>query len=197
MSSYSEKKNDAPANQVGMKCPSCNKDVHLYQIPQNLPLFGDVLLQTLSCSHCGFKWSDVMSVEFREPAGYEVHITKPSDLDVKLVRNSSGTIEIPELGVLLEPGPLAEGFLTNMEGLLDRVEGVLKIFLRSDDPEQKKAAEERMVELHRAREGKMPFTVRVLDPFGGSALIGPHVKRFELSKAEVDRLKRGVNVHVN
>ena len=187
-----EKTTDAPADQVGMKCPSCGRGVHLYQIPQNLPLFGDVLLQTLSCSHCGFKWSDVMSVEVREPAGYEVHVKKESDLDTKLVRNSSGTVEIPELGVLLEPGPLAEGFLTNLEGLLDRVEGILKIFLRSDDLEQRKAAKERMVELHSAREGKMPFTVRVLDPYGGSALIGAHVKRFALSKKEIDSLKRGV-----
>ena len=192
--SSSSNKMDRPLNQAGMSCPSCNKSVQLFQIPQNLPLFGEVLLQTLTCAHCGFKWSDVMSIEFREPAGYEVHVKKESDLDVKLVRNSSGTIEIPELGVLLEPGPLAEGFITNLEGLLDRVEGILKIFLKSDDHDQRVAAKERIALLEKCRAGKSPFMVRVLDPHGGSALIGKHVKRFSLSKKEIDSLKRGIHV---
>lgn len=134
-----------------------------------------------------------MSLEAGKPLGYEVHIDSEKKLSIKIVRNSSGTVEIPELGVLLEPGPYSEGFFTNMEGLLERVEGVLKIFLHSENKSQKEEAQKVMKKLLRCKAGKRSFTVRVLDPFGGSALIGENVKRFELSKNEAEKLKKGIS----
>ncbi len=175
-------------------CPQCHHSIRIVQLVESIPLFGKIMLQSLSCGHCGLKWSDVMSLEFREPIGFEVRITVESDLNTKLVRNSSGTVEIPELGVTIEPGSFAEGFFTNMEGLLERVEGILKMLAGEGVGEHSMAARERMVELEKCRSGKMPFTVRVLDPLGGSALIGEKVKRFSLTPEEVSRLKRGVSI---
>jgi zinc finger protein len=134
-----------------------------------------------------------MSLEFGKPCAYEAKIKNEKGLNTKLIRNSSGTVEIPELGVKLEPGPFAEGFFTNMEGLLERVENVLFIFLKSEELEQKIAAKERLKDLQACREGKKTFTVIVKDPFGGSALIGEHVKKWVLSQKEAGRLKRGLN----
>ena len=165
----------------------------MVQWAETIPLFGQMMLQTLSCSHCGFKWSDAMSLEFREPCAYEARIRGEKDMHIKIVRNSSGTIEIPELGVLLEPGPFAEGFFTNIEGFLDRVDGVLRLLLEGGDDAQKKGARARLVDLEKCREGKTPFTILVRDPFGGSALIGHGVTRIPLSPAEASKLKKGIN----
>lgn len=178
---------------VYTSCPQCEKQCTIIQVPETIPLFGQIILQTIACTHCGFKWSDVMSVEVHEPIGYEAKIESEKDLEIKLVRNSSGTVEIPELGVTLEPASLSEGFFTNMEGLLERVENVLHMMIRSGTPEQKKGAEEVMKLLKKCKEGKHPFTVRVLDPFGGSALIGKNVTRFKLSKEQIASLKKGVS----
>lgn len=179
---------------VHVSCPQCEKQATIIQIPETIPLFGQIVLQTIVCAHCGFKWSDVMSVEMNEPVGYEAKIENENDLNTKLVRNSSGTVEIPELGILLEPASLSEGFFTNMEGLLERVEGVLKMLLRSGTPEQKEEVKKIEALLKKCKDGKHPFTVRVLDPFGGSALIGEKVKRFKLSKEELAKLKKGVSL---
>ncbi|MBM3282422.1 MAG: ZPR1 zinc finger domain-containing protein [Candidatus Diapherotrites archaeon] len=178
---------------VQTSCPQCEKSATIVQVPETVPLFGQILLQTIVCTHCGFKWSDVMSVEVREPSGYEVHIKHERDLSTKLIRNSSGTVEIPELGVLLEPGALSEGFFTNMEGLLERVENVLSMLIRSNAGVTRKNAEEVMEKLLLCKAGKLPFTVRVLDPYGGSALIGENVKRFKLTKEQLAKLKKGVS----
>lgn len=178
---------------VDVSCPQCRKSATIVQVPQTIPLFGQIILQTIVCTHCGFKWSDVMSTDVNEPVGYEAHVEGEKGLEIKLVRNSSGTVEIPELGVLLEPASLSEGFFTNMEGLLERVENVLHMMIRSGTPEQKKGAEEVMKLLKECKSGKHPFTVRVLDPFGGSALIGENVKRFKLSKEQLAKLKKGVS----
>ena len=176
---------------VDVSCPQCQKSASIIQNPQTIPLFGEIILQTIVCTHCGFKWSDVMSVEMNEPAGYEAKIESAKDLEIKLVRNSSGTVEIPELGVVLEPASLSEGFFTNMEGLLERVENVLAMIIRSGTPEQKKETKKILALLEKCKAGKHPFTVRVLDPFGGSALIGENVRRFKLSKGQLGKLKKG------
>lgn len=178
---------------VTVSCPQCSKHASIIQVPHTIPLFGQIIMQTIVCVHCGFKWSDVMSTEVNEPIGYEARVESEKDLEIKLVRNSSGTVEIPELGVLLEPASLSEGFFTNMEGLLERVENVLALLIRSGTPAQVKGAKEVLVLLKKCKSGKRPFTVRVLDPFGGSALIGEKVKRFKLSKEQVGRLKKGVS----
>ena len=172
MSDYSSTDTQARHySSVDVSCPQCQKSASIIQIPQTIPLFGEIILQTIVCTHCGFKWSDVMSVEMNEPAGYEAKIESAKDLEIKLVRNSSGTVEIPELGVVLEPASLSEGFFTNMEGLLERVENVLAMIIRSGTPEQKKETKKILALLEKCKAGKHPFTVRVLDPFGGSALI--------------------------
>lgn len=177
-----------------IECHQCHKSASLVQVTETIPLFGKLLMQTLACSHCGFKWSDAMSLEFREPCAYEAHIRSEKDMHIKIVRNSSGTIEIPELGVLLEPGPFAEGFFTNIEGFLERVEEVLQVFLRGNNEQEKDAAQKRLVELKLCRENKKPFTIIVRDPFGGSALIGHGVKRHTLKEEEAKSLKKGVNL---
>ncbi len=179
---------------VNVSCPQCSNQATIIQVPETIPLFGQIILQTIVCVHCGFKWSDVMSVEMNEPVGYEARVENENDLSIKLVRNSSGTVEIPELGIMLEPASLSEGFFTNMEGLLERVEGVLKMILRSGTPEQKIEVKKIEALLTKCKAGKHPFTVRVLDPFGGSALIGKKVKRFELSKSQVEKLKKGLQL---
>ncbi|MFH0970834.1 MAG: ZPR1 zinc finger domain-containing protein [Candidatus Diapherotrites archaeon] len=189
-----KKKDEEPHSIVHVPCPQCKKEAVIIQLVENVPYFGRILLQSLSCSHCGMKWSDVMSLEFNSPTGFDVRIHKEKDLETKIVRNSSGTVEIPELGVVLEPGSFAEGFFTNIEGLLERVSDVLSVLMKSDNPKQAKAAKERIRDLTKCKEGKMSFTVRVLDPYGGSALIGKNVRRFSLSKKEAALLKKGVAV---
>ncbi len=190
-----EEHSHAPAQVLSAECPICHKELAIIQVPETIPLFGQIVIQTLRCAHCGFKFSDVMSTEFHDAQGFEARIVSENDLNTKLVRNSSGTVEIPELGFTLEPGPMAEGFYTNMEGLLERVDGILK-FLSShaDTDEQRTRAKELLALSKECRAGKMPFTVRVLDPFGSSALIGANAKRFPISKMDAEKLKHGVFV---
>ncbi len=184
----------APLSVLQLSCPQCGKEARVIQIPESIPLFGQILLQTIVCRSCGFKYSDVMSLEFNEPKGFVATIENEDDLRTKIVRNSSGTIEIPELGVLLEPGPTAEGFYTNMEGLLVRVEGVVQMLARSQTGKEKTNAQKLLEKIEKCKKGKFVFTVRVLDPFGASALIGRNVTSFSLSKEEVKSLKKGTIV---
>jgi zinc finger protein len=83
----------------------------------------------------------------------------------------SGTVRIPELGVEIEPGPACDGFVTNVEGVLDRIENVVKgALLWAEGGERENAG--RLLELiARARAGTLPFTLILDDPRGNSAIV--------------------------
>mgnify|MGYP000241631161 CR=1 FL=1 len=118
-----------------------------------------------------------------------------ADLNIRVVRSSTATVRIPELGVCIEPGPMAEGFISNVEGLLERVEGVVRGLLNSEEDPAERAKYERFLRrLREAREGRTKFTLILEDPLGNSAIISEKegkVRRRRLTEREVRRLKTG------
>ncbi|MBI4043384.1 MAG: ZPR1 zinc finger domain-containing protein [Candidatus Diapherotrites archaeon] len=178
----------------GFSCPSCSNKGVLVQVAQNIPLFGHLVIQTFSCKHCGFKLNDVMEAEFHAPTRLEVRVNGKEDLNVKIVRNSSATIEIPELGAKVEPGPASMGFYTNAEGLLERVGDALNVLLNSAKGKELDTAVKVLEDLSQCRQGKKPFTVVLWDPYGNSKLLGSRVVERPLSEEETRNLKKSVQL---
>jgi len=176
-------------------CPVCGKEgLEIREVPYEVPGFGTTLFIVMRCSYCGFIHRDILCLDFGEPTRYEFRIEGPEDLKVRVIRSSSATIRIPELGVVVEPGPMAEGFISNVEGVLDRVERVVAMLARSGEPEERARASELLTKIWDAREGKLKFTLIIEDPFGNS-LIAPEDKRRvkvrRLTEEEVRKLKSG------
>jgi len=170
-------------------CPFCGSHATYIWDIEEIPYFGEVMLTSIQCPSCGFKHSDCMILSSRNPMRYELRVESPEDLSARVIRSSSGTIRIPELGVDIEPGPLAESFVSNVEGILERVENVLKGILRMSGGNRR--AEELLNEISEVREGKREITVIIEDPFGNSAIISERATSRVLSKEEVARLKTG------
>jgi len=175
------------------KCPICNKNTLLInQVVQEIPFFGKILLLSLVCKNCGFKHNDVFSLEIKEPCSYSLHVEKEDDVNVKIVRSSSGTVEIPELGVRIEPGPASQGFITTIEGVLERIENVIKGQLPLLKGRRRKKAEKMLKDLKKMKEGRKKFTIKIKDPFGNSFIISEKVKKRRLSERELKKLKVGM-----
>ena len=73
----------------------------------------------MHCGACHYHKADVEAAEHKEPAKYAFEVSGKDDLSVRVVRSSEGSIKIPHVGSL-EPGPNAEGFITNIEGVIER-----------------------------------------------------------------------------
>lgn len=139
-----------------------------------LPHFGRVLIMTSLCRTCGYRHSDVTSLEDHGPKRYEVKISRREDLRIKIARAGSASVEIPEFGLRLDPGDDSQSFITNIEGILQRFEEAI---LRLKTLDSSKTAELDN-ELHRiavAKEGKIPFTVIVEDPLGNTTVIDDYL----------------------
>lgn len=177
-------------------CPNCGKNAKISELLKEIPNFGKTLISTLACGECGFKFNDVMAAEFHDPKAFSVKIEKPEDLAAKIVRNSSCTIKIPELGIEIEPGPISEGYISNIEGLIERIESAAGVAVHSmqDGSDEKTEAMQAMQLISKAKAGAFAFTVELFDPFGNSGIMAKNVKEIKLTLDQVKKLKKSINV---
>jgi zinc finger protein len=175
-------------------CPICGGKNTLKALNHihEIPYFGKVMESTIICEKCGYRNADVMVLEEKEPKLYTVKVEEEKDLFTRVVRSKSGTIELEEIGVKIEPGPASQGFVTNVEGVLERTRETLLMARdfknQENDEESVKKIDELLAYIEDVKEGKKPLTVKIMDPFGNSALIGEKVKSRLLTKEEIKKL---------
>ncbi|USS41486.1 ZPR1 zinc finger domain-containing protein [Thermococcus aggregans] len=178
-------------------CPICGGKNTLKALNHihEIPYFGKVMESTIICEKCGYRNADVMILEEREPKLYTVRVEEEKDLFTRVVRSKSGTIELEEIGVKIEPGPASQGFVTNIEGVLERTRETLLMArnfkVQENEEESVKKIDEILAYIKEVKEGKKPLTVKIMDPFGNSALIGEKVKSRLLTKEEIKKLSTG------
>lgn len=176
-------------------CPLCQSDIVLTWHIDTIPFFGEIAINSAHCN-CGFKYADTMVLSQREPVKYTLRVESLADLDSRVIRSSSGTIRIPELGIDIEPGPASESFISNVEGVLCRIEGVLGMVSRWTDepPPTADRAHEVLTALDEVKRGERDITIIIEDPLGNSAIIAERVIKQELTPQEAENLKTGMIV---
>lgn len=148
-----------------LKCPVCSAgNLERGSDELDVPHFGKVIHFYLRCKNCGYRIND-FAYQGDFPEKNSVEIRDKTDLEIKIVRSSSATVTIPELGLELYPGPLAESFITNVQGLLNRFLNLMPLF---DDPKKVQSVEEKIRD---AVDGKFDFTISMSDPSGVSHFI--------------------------
>jgi len=160
---------------VKEECPLCGAESELHCVPYEIPFFGEIMIFTTVCASCGFRATDVMVLSEEKRERCEMVVSSAEDVNAIVVRSSSGTIEIPELGVSVEPKS-GEAFISTVEGVLKRVENVVKML--SKDGKGKKRADEVLKQIEDIKSGKASMTLIIDDPTGNSAII-PDKQFFE------------------
>ncbi len=178
----------------GIVCPSCNAaNLRVRSLLYSIPFFNELAMFSMECPSCHFHHNDVFSAEKRKPARFTLFIDNPNLLRARVVRSGSGTMRLPEFGIDVEPGPAAESFITNVEGVLQRTISVVETAISfAEKPEEKAKGAEILGKMNRAIEGNLAFTLVIEDPAGVSGIIPDDlskVKYEELSIAEASKLK--------
>ncbi|MBI5872295.1 ZPR1 zinc finger domain-containing protein, partial [archaeon] len=125
------------------RCPVClKKKLVLMQQEEDIPYFGKAFIFSMECEACGFKKSDVEAEEKKKPCRIAFVVENEKDLKVKLIKSSEATISIPQLKMKVSPGPDSEGYISNIEGMLERLKKILEEQRNNaeDDEEIKKNA---------------------------------------------------------
>jgi zinc finger protein len=181
--------------ETSISCPLCQKDLIMKWQRDNIPYFGEVMYITARCP-CSFRFADTMILSSKEPMRYELSVESLEDLGARVIRSTSGTIRIPEMGIAIEPGTVSDSYITNIEGVLQRIQNVLTTASRwvQEDEEKFARSQELLCMLNEVIEGKRKITVIVEDPLGNSAIISKKAVATRLSKEEAEKLNTGMIV---
>lgn len=154
-----------------------------------LPYFDEVLQLTYECDGCRFRRTDLHITGQEEPVRYELSVETEQDLSARVVRSASGHFEIPELDIRAEPGPSADSFVSNAEGVLDRCIRAIRTALRGAEANEKRERAERLLErAERLRATEEMWSLIVEDPLGNSAILGERAVRTELTEEQAEEL---------
>lgn len=158
-------------------CAACGEECEYVYQTETIPYFSDILIVSSQCPACGYRYANTQLLREGEPARFTFRVESADDLSVRVVRSMNATLRIPDFGVEIDPGPACEGFVTNVEGVLDRILSVvLGVLTWAEGPERDRA-EFLKSEIMDARAGAIPFTLIVEDPTGNSAIVSDRAKQ--------------------
>ncbi|MEN6328869.1 MAG: ZPR1 zinc finger domain-containing protein [Methanobacteriaceae archaeon] len=177
-------------------CPICGnlKCVEVTTKTDNIPYFGEIMESTLLCQKCGYKHSDTICLEQKDPVRYALVIGR-EELKARVIKSQSSTLSIPELGLKVEPGPKSQGYVSNVEGVLERFEKAVETAITwTDHPEAKENGQKILENLHQIRYGDKKAELILEDPFGHSAIIHQNARKRGLTAEELKNLKTSFTI---
>lgn len=183
-----------PTDEIVVECPVCKEEsMTVKSMVYPVPYFNELVMFVMKCAECRFSQKDIFSVEQRPPVRWELLVDEVDLLKTRVIRSGSGTMRLPDFGIDVEPGPAAEAFISNVEGVVQRMYDVTGIAMRSaDTEEQQELGKEIMTKLEEALDGNLSFTLVIEDPAGVSAILPDDmtkVERKELSEEEASELR--------
>ncbi len=183
-----EKKKNTEEKVTNFKCPACKDgDILINQIIYDLPDKDKMLFLKFKCNRCDFENNDIIPLTTRMDAGIiTLKITEENDLKSKIYRSPTGNLEISELDLKVEPGPSAEFYYTNVEGILLRFERAISIYLNNleDGNPEKSEIKDTLKDLQKAMKGQLEFTLKIADLSGGSYIIPEDSSKYTFEKIE-------------
>ena len=177
------------------RCPSCdNESMPTTQTEYEVEHFGTVLLTVAICQRCGYRHTDVMNLSGRQPTALTAKIDSLEDLNIRVIKSGTATVSIPEFKATITPGPHSEGYISNVESILLKIEDALTFMLSTVKGERLRKGEVMLRKMQKARNSNPKFTLVIKDPLGNSAIISPNprkVKKRRLTRLELQKIKYG------
>lgn len=189
-------------SKVEQPCPICFSDEGLTMIAHTseIPYFGEHTQLTILCPSCGWKHTDFIPAEGKKPGAFSLEIEGIEMLSVRIIRSSSCTIKIEELGLEVEPGGATTGYVSNIEGVLNRFQGAVEMMYRqaktSNEKETIRKCEALLEKINLVKDGNLMVEITLLDPMGHSQILHENAVSRELTERELEELEVGPNIPI-
>ena len=180
---------------LAQQCPACDsQSMMTSQTQYEVEHFGAVLLSVSRCGRCGYRHDDVITLTNREPVELRTKVMSMEDLNLRVIKSGTATVSIPEFGATITPGQYSEGYISNVEGILGKIEDALTFMLSTTKGKRLKKGEAMLKKMRAARESKPKFTLVIKDPLGNSAIVSSNpkkVRKRSLTRRELQKIKFG------
>jgi zinc finger protein len=156
----------------GQDCPICNKKtLTLREMEREIPFFGIVYLFSMTCTTCKYHKADVECANKKDPCKWEFEISSEEDMKVRIIKSGEATVKLPRI-MTIESGPASNGYISNIEGLLNRVKKQLEVVRdESDDKNDRKKAKNLLKKVQNIMWGREKIKLTIIDPTGNSAIV--------------------------
>ena len=184
-------------SKIDVSCVICGFDGGLSMLAhtEEIAYFGEHTQVTLTCPGCGWRQTDFIPAEAREGSSHTYRIDSTDDLQVRVIRGSACTVRLLELDLEVRPGSHSTGYVSNIEGVLNRFQDVVDMVGRQAAIEGDDGAITELEQLTQAmleiRMGQREATLQLLDPHGHSMILTDDVQTRALTEAEIDDLPVG------
>lgn len=166
-----------------LRCPSCDTESMITsQTEYQVEHFGSVLLGVTTCQKCAYKHTDVITLTNREPIALTARISAVEDLKMRVIKSGTATVSIPEFGATITPGPYSEGYISNVEGILERIGDALTFMLTTAKGKRLEKGEKILKQIRMARDTNPRFTLVIKDPLGNSAIVSSTARKIRKRK---------------
>lgn len=182
---------------VEQPCPICFSDKGLTMIAHTseIPYFGEHTQLTILCPSCGWRHTDFIPAEGKKPGAWSLDIDNANMLTVRIIRSSSCTVKIEDLGLEVEPGGATTGYVSNIEGVLNRFEDAIQLMYRqsksSNEIDIIEKCEKLMEKIRFVKNGDLCVNITLLDPMGHSQILHEKAIPRELTEKELEELEVG------
>ena len=161
----------------------------------DIPHFPQMWFINLTCFDCQYKHNDFLNLDVKDPVRHIYHAKNKEDYTTKIIRAANGTISFPQIGAMIEPGPSADGFINNIEGILQDIKDKAKFLLNNSTSEEEKEKIDEYIKLvDDYIDNNLPIDIVIEDPFGNSSIIPNNPANLETTKLtleEAEKLKTG------
>ena len=193
---------------VNIPCPICHISGEVFMIAhvEEIPYFGEHTQVTVMCHSCGWRQTDFIPAEGKKAGAWSIVVRSTDTLSARVIRSSSCTVKVHELDLEVAPGSNATGYVSNIEGVLNRFKDIIKMVLRDMESEvtmlksvqpidsealnQSVESVARLLEMldrieNAGQEGVEPLTVELLDPHGLSMILHDDAAERDLNEDEL------------
>ena len=184
-------------SKIDVSCVICGFEGGLSMLAhtEEIAYFGEHTQVTLTCPGCGWRQTDFIPAEAREGSAHTYRIDSTDDLQVRVIRGSACTVRLLELDLEVRPGSHSTGYVSNIEGVLNRFQDVVDMVGRQAAIEGDDGAITELEQLTQAmleiRRGQREATLQLQDPHGHSMILTDDVQTRALTEAEIEDLPVG------
>jgi zinc finger protein len=186
---------------INQSCPICQclDGLKLFVHISEIPYFGEHTQMTMMCDSCGWKNTDFIPAEGKKAGSWTMKINDTEHMKTRVVRSSSCTVRINEIGLEVEPGGNSSGYITNIEGVLNRFRDIVEMILRQAKRDKDENIEKCLLLLEYINEiknGNREVEITLLDPMGHSQILHEDAVARELVEDEISELAVGISIPV-
>ncbi len=185
-------------SRLDQDCPICFSEATLKMIAHSseIPYFGEHTQITMICEGCGWKVTDFIPADGKKPGAWSLTVDSEEHMSTRVVRSSSCTVRISELGLEVSPGGSSTGYVSNIEGVLKRFEDAVGTIKRQSERDQEDPViitrcNEMLSLINSVRTGSYPVTLELLDPVGHSQILHEDAVSRDIASEEAESLDPG------